>query len=42
MPREKDEEVEIRRLAKDTGAIQQPACLFNGRSSQDMLLGPIV
>ena len=37
MPREEDQEVEIRRLAKDMRAFEQPASLVNGRSSQNTL-----
>lgn len=39
MAREEDQEVEIRRLAKHTRAIDQRPSFFNGRSSHHVLLG---
>ena len=42
MSREEDQEVEIRRLAKDMRAFEQPASLFNGRSSQSTLYAAIL
>ena len=42
MPCEKDQEVEIRRLAKDTRAIEQRPSLFKGRSSQSTLPAAIL
>ena len=42
MPREEDQEVEIRRLAKDTRSIEHRASLFNGRSSQNTLPAAIL
>ena len=42
MSREEDQEVDIRRLAKDARAIEQRPSFFNGRSGQNTLPAAIL